>query len=245
MKFKLISCEVLFREMCAASASSPHQIDLEFLPKGLHDLPTELMLERIQAVIDQADEQSYDAILLGYGLCNNGLVGIRAKTTQLILPRGHDCMTLFFGSRQRYQTYFDANPGTFFRTSGWLERDELEGELKQLSIGHACGMDMSYEQLVAEYGEDNAEYLYETLCNTAKNYSQLTYINMGIEPAEFAERARHEAQNRDFSFENVDGDMSLITCLLHGEWDSADFLNISPGQTIQPSYDDAIVKMGD
>ena len=38
MKLKLIACEVLSREMWFAAARAPHQVDVEFLPKGLHDL---------------------------------------------------------------------------------------------------------------------------------------------------------------------------------------------------------------
>ena len=26
------------------------------------------------------------------------------------------------GSRERYQNYFEQNPGTYFRSTGWLER---------------------------------------------------------------------------------------------------------------------------
>ena len=37
MRLKLIACEVLYRELCAAVARSVNQVDLEFLPKGLHD----------------------------------------------------------------------------------------------------------------------------------------------------------------------------------------------------------------
>jgi len=134
MKFKLISCEIFFREMEFLLEQSPHAIDVEFLQKGLHDIPTEEMLKRLQAQVDKASEQDYDAILLGYGLCNNGLVGLRARGVQLILPRAHDCITLFFGSRKKYQAYFDANLGTYFLTTGWIERDEVAEELKELSI---------------------------------------------------------------------------------------------------------------
>ena len=38
MKLKLISCEVFYREMGFAISRSPHQVDIEFLPKGLHDI---------------------------------------------------------------------------------------------------------------------------------------------------------------------------------------------------------------
>lgn len=63
MRLKLISCEVLFREMCA---HSPHQVDLEFLPTGLHDLGSKPMAAKLQEVVDRTPEGVYEAILLGY-----------------------------------------------------------------------------------------------------------------------------------------------------------------------------------
>ena len=87
MRFKLISCEVLFREMCYACAHSPHQVDVEFLPKGLHDLGGKPMAAKIQEVVDRTPEGLYEAILLGYGLCGNGLDGLAARHTPLVLPR--------------------------------------------------------------------------------------------------------------------------------------------------------------
>jgi hypothetical protein len=221
---------------------SPHEIDVEFLQKGLHDIPTEEMLKRLQAQVDKASEQEYDAILLGYGLCNNGLDGLRARNIQLVLPRGHDCITMFLGSRERYREYFDANPGTYFKTTGWIERNEVAEELKQLSIPNQMGMDKSYEQLVEEYGEDNAEFLWEELCNTEKNYSQITFIEMGVEPDDrFEKIARDEAASKQWKFEKVPGNLILIRHLLNGEWDSADFLIVPPRHRIVAKHDDRIV----
>ena len=51
--------------------------------------------------------------------------------------------------------------GTYFKTTGWIERDEVAEELKQLSIPNQMGMDMSYEELVEKYGEDNARFLWD------------------------------------------------------------------------------------
>ena len=110
MRLKLISCEVLFREMCDACAHSPHQVDLEFLPKGLHDLGGKPMAAKIQEAVDRTPEGVYEAILLGYGLCGNGLDGLTARHTRLVLPRAHDCIALLMGSRERYQAYFERQP---------------------------------------------------------------------------------------------------------------------------------------
>ncbi|MEN7973767.1 MAG: DUF1638 domain-containing protein, partial [Verrucomicrobiota bacterium] len=233
MKLKLISCEIFFREMEFLLEQAPHRIDVEFLQKGLHDIPPEEMTRRIQAQIDTASEQGYDAILLGYGLCNNGLDGIKARNVQLVLPRAHDCIALFFGSRQRYREHFDANPGTYYKTTGWIERDEVAEELKQISIPNQMGMDKTYEQLVEEYGEDNAEFLWEELCNTKKNYSQITFIEMGVEPDDsFENTAKEEADSKQWKFEKVPGNLTLLQRLLSGDWNSEDFLVIPPNAQI-------------
>jgi hypothetical protein len=39
----------------------------------------------------------------------------------MIIPKAHDCITLFLGSKERYRTYFDAHPGTYWYTPGWVE----------------------------------------------------------------------------------------------------------------------------
>ena len=69
MRLKLISCEIFYREMCAAVARSPHRVDLEFLPKGLHDIGSAKMSARLQEAVDTVDAERYQAVLLGYALC--------------------------------------------------------------------------------------------------------------------------------------------------------------------------------
>jgi hypothetical protein len=242
MRYKLISCDVLYREMCAVVAQSPHQIDMQFLPKGLHDLGCKGMQSRLQTAIDQTESGQYQAILLGYGLCNNGIYNLRSVHTPIVIPRAHDCMTLFFGSRQRYLEYFQNNPGTYFQTSGWLERSELTGELKQLSIGHLTGMDQSYDELVKKYGEDNAQYLWETLCDTLHNYRQVTYIAMGLGPEkQFEDQSRQQATDRGWIFEKVLGDLGLIRRLVAGDWDEKDFLIVPPGHRVTTQHNDQII----
>jgi len=74
---------------------------------------------------------------------------------------------------------------------------------------------LGLEELLSRYGEDNARYLAEQLGNLTRNYTGLTYIEMG---------------------------MALIRALVDGPWDEERFLVVRPGERIVPSYDEQIVR---
>ncbi len=243
MILKLIACEILYREVCAAVARSPHRIDIEFLPKGLHDIGKVGMCSRLQEAINAVDPARYEATLLGYALCSNGLVGLTPHQIPLVVPRAHDCITLFLGDKDRYLQYFQGHPGVYFKTSGWIERGANLEQYGPDSIQQRSGMASSYEELVAKYGEDNAQFLYEQLGNMTRNYSQYTFIRMGIEPDDRFERhARDEAAARGWKFEVLEGDMRLVDDLVGARWDDERFLVVRPGHRIAPCYDGKIVK---
>lgn len=233
-RLKLIACEIFYRELCRLVAEAPHCVDCEFLPKGLHDIGAPAMRTRLQERIDAVDPARYEAIALAYGLCNHGAAGLRAPSIPLLIPRAHDCMTLFMGSRQRYQTYFEEHPGVYFHTSGWLERGEDAGELRQASIMHRLGLDRSYEELVEEYGEDNAQYILEQIGPPAAHYGQYTYIDMGLDPAgRFEAISRARAAERGWAFDLLRGDDRLLRALVCGPRREEDILFVPPGRKIR------------
>lgn len=242
MRLNLISCQVFYREMCFALSRSPHQVDIEFLPKGLHDIGSRPLRERIQERIDATDATLYDAILLGYGLCNNGIAGLVARNLPLVVPRAHDCITIFLGSKERYLSYFSENPGVYFKTSGWIERGSSGVELDDLSIQRKTGLDLTLADLIARYGDDNGRFLFEELTKYRDRYSILTYIEMGVEPDDrFEKRARGDAEDAGWGFQKVQGDMSLIQRFLDGAWDEKEFLVVPAGQRVVATYGDGVI----
>jgi len=258
-RYKIIACEVMFREVCAAAAKCKNVIDTTFVDIGIHDVGEKKMSTKLQMEIDAADACAgkYDAILLGYGLCNNGVRGLKSDVP-IVIPKAHDCITLFLGSKEKYREYFDANRGSvFFQTSGWLERDKSDsshsGVLEQPGGNdiskdeNKCsgGARQSLEDLIATYGEENAKYLYETLYELP-NYKKMTYINNNIGLTDHdKEDAKAIAESRKLEFEEIEGDNGLIFRLLDGnidEWKESEFLVVPPGNRIEPSYNDDILE---
>jgi hypothetical protein len=238
MRCKLIACEILCREFADAIAQSPHRIDVEFLGKGLHDRAGASMRDELQFHIDAVPGGEYDAILLGYALCGNGLHGLAARTTPVVVPRAHDCITLLLGSRKRYEEEFTNNPGTYFRSTGWLERGQGLEPLVSLQTGAGTTLN----GLIAQYGEDNGRYLYQELNRYQHSYSRLAYIHTGLAPdVEFAAKAREEAVARGWEFAEITGSLRIFHQLLAGDWPDADFIVVPPCARLVASYDEQIL----
>jgi hypothetical protein len=151
-KFKFIGCEIIYREVCLLAARSPDVIDVQFVRKGLHDLKTADILNQLQSMIDAVGD-GYEAILLGYARCSNGTVGLTARRTPLVIPRAHDCISFFFGGRSSHKEYFDAHPGTYFHTTGWIERGANCASADESVLGQ-LGLDRSYAELVEKYDQE-------------------------------------------------------------------------------------------
>ena len=247
-KLKFIGCEIICREACRLAALSPHQVDLEFLRKGLHDLETADMVAKVQSAVDAADGSGdYDAVLLGYARCNDGLVGVVARSIPLVIARAHDCVTFLFGSRPAYRQYFDEHPGTYYMSTGWVERNRYEdGDYSRPAYGvqgvmGKLGLTESYEQMVAKYGRENADYILESLGDWTAHYRNMLYLDMGVcDEGPFVDDARRQAEQRNWTFERRKGDWSLLEKLFAGQWDE-DFVVVSPGRRIVARNDEWVL----
>ena len=80
-RYRLLACEVLYREACQCAARSAAIVDVEFVSQGYHDLPSGEMCRRLQEQVAATDAARHDAVLLGFALCNNGIAGLRAYLT--------------------------------------------------------------------------------------------------------------------------------------------------------------------
>ncbi len=242
-KYKLISCNVFQRELCVAIAETPNVVDPEFLELGLHESP-ERLRGRLQERIDEAAAASeraeaasdkYDAILLGYGLCGNGLSGVAARGLPLVLARAHDCCTILLGSRAEFLARFGDNLSASWSSAGYIERGSTY--FRSSDLGRSTGMALEYEELVEKYGEENARYVYDTM-HPAIEERELRFIQTPETAAlgyAGAMRARAAEEGKEFVL--LEGSSRLLRALVAGAWPEEEFLVVPPGASIAPLYD--------
>jgi hypothetical protein len=127
-----------------------------FLDYGLHRVPRNLkkaLQERLEAI----EEPSL--VVLGYGLCGNGLHGLESGKHTLLAPRADDCIALLLGSYQAYRREFDAEPATYWLSKGWLESGS--NPLQE------------YQELVEKYGQEQANWLMD---QQYRNYRRVALV---------------------------------------------------------------------
>jgi hypothetical protein len=247
MYFKLITCDVFTREICHAVVTSPHTVDLEFTEKGSHD-KSEHLNGLIQEKIERADEsgKGYDAILLGYGLCGNSTRNLSSRKSKLVIPRAHDCCTIFLGSKESFKEYFGDNPSRQFTSAGYMERGD--DYLKGSTFSKEMGLDKGYREYVELYGEENARYIMETLDPSLKAGAEDSIIYIDIPETahlDYKGRCREEAEREGRDFICIPGSIRLLEDLIRGNWKDEDFLVLQPGERIVPVYDwNEIVRKG-
>jgi hypothetical protein len=189
-----------------------------FFDLGLHDQPS-LMRPALQEQLDALPEPA--TVLIGYGLCGNGVVGLEAGSHTLILPKAHDCIGMAYGSNEAHSAAVLANPGTYYVTKGWIGtgNDPLE----------------QYESYVEQYGPDRADRIvnafyraYDRVCLMAFSEEELAEVRPLAAPIVqfFQDRWQLEYVEKI-------GDPSFIEGLVTGDRKQhADFVIVEPGGTV-------------
>lgn len=244
-RLKLIACKALYREFSLLTAAGKNFIDATYLQQGLHDTPA-LLREALQKEIDSLDAGEdihsftprygidFDAIILGYGLCSNGVVGLSSKKYRIVVPKTDDCIALLLGSYRRYKEYFDTHCGTYWYSPSWIENAYTPSEEMEKKL---------LADYTERYGEDNAQYLVETEL-MMKNYQRAAYIVwQELNFPEHEAYVRRAAEHFGWEFDRVEGSRQLLEDFVNGSWDER-FLVIEPGQTIEPDYGGGIMRTG-
>jgi len=151
----VIACRV-FRDLIERAFPEGAVQQFIFLEYGLHRVPRNLS-QAVQEAIDALPAPSL--IVLGYGLCGNGLNGIRSGIHTLLISRSDDCIAILLGSYEKYQQEFKTTPGTYYLTKGWLE-----------SGSNPLSEYLEYKE---KYGEKKADWLIDTYYH---NYKRIAFV---------------------------------------------------------------------
>lgn len=244
MRLLALTCEVLTRSVYMCAARSPHVVDVRLNRRGLHDDPPNLRAF-LQSELDTIGAP-YDAVALAYGLCGGATAGLRAGSIPLVVPRAHDCITLFLGNRERYRAESAANPGTFWYVQDYLERTDEGSPFGGVGAVSDATVRETYQAYVLKYGEDNAAYLMEALGQWRSHYDRAAFVDMGLATPEVGAaaeaRARDDADRHGWRFERMAGDLLVVKHLLDGAWDDADYLVLQPGERLAMSYTEDVIR---
>lgn len=193
-----------------------------YMDYGLHVLPKR-MAPSLQEELEAIEEPSL--VLIGYGLCGNGLEGLEAGRHTLVIPRAHDCITILLGSHQAYTRAQRKEPGTYYLTRGWLE------------VGaHPLA---EYQSLVERFGRESADHVLDTLFG---NYTQIcllaaTAADLSECSAEAREVADFCSRRWGMSYRERIGSDALLRALLDAPQRiddlGEDFVVVPPGGRVE------------
>ena len=216
----MIAC-MIFESMLEEILPAGLFESITYLDYGLHRVP-EKLAHTVQKEIDQVQDPSL--IVLGYGLCGNGLKGIQSRQHTLVIPRTDDCIAMLLGSYQNYMQEFAREPGTYYLTKGWLEAGS--DPLKE------------YHEVREKYGDQDAEWIMDT---QYQHYRRLVFIaHQQADLDQYRPRAREVAaycERWDMDYQEILGSDQYVRRLIEtaASLDKADhdFLVIPPGKSIQ------------
>jgi hypothetical protein len=194
---------------------------ITFFDYGLHRTPKKMTVT-LQEAIDSLETPSL--VILGYGLCGNGLDGIRAGRHTLLIPRTDDCIAILLGSYQAYKREFTREAGTYYLSKGWLES--------------GTNPLLEYKECVEKYGPEDAAWIMD---QQYRNYKRLALV--AHNPADLekyrsqAQEVAHYCEQWGMRYEEIIGSDDYLHRLVQVAADLSqaddDFLVIPPGGEIR------------
>ena len=212
----IIACQV-FQDLLNRFIPSGLNGNISYMDYGLHSTPNKLA-RALQESIDRIEQPSL--VVLGYGLCGNGLNGIKAGKHTLLVPRADDCIALFLGSYAAYRKEFDSVPGTYYLTKGWLESGS-----NPLS---------EYQKYEKRLGAEKAMWVMD---QQYQHYKRLVFVAHSQEDLDVyrpqAQEVAHFCERWGMRYEELSGSDLFISKLIEVTYSpekaSEDFVLVQPG----------------
>jgi N-methylhydantoinase A/oxoprolinase/acetone carboxylase beta subunit len=233
MKSYVIACAVLALDIQSAAKKLGIDIGVKFLEGGLHDRPNALRT-KLQAAIDKiSDSGRCERIIVGYGVCGRGTVGIKSHDIPLTLPKVHDCIALFLGGDAAYRREFKKYPGTYYISAGWYE-EKTEPHSQRARSAYYGDKKLNYDELVEKYGKKAAEETFRFLSSWQKNYQRAAFIETGAKLSpKYAKYAQEMAAEYDWKYQKITGSQVLFEKLLTADETTDEILVVPPDHVVE------------
>lgn len=214
-KKAVIACAVLKLELEKVIGNLP--IDLYLLEQGLHNTP-KFMPERISEKVAEVAVTKPEQIILGYGLCSNGVLGVGGGDNPLVIPRCHDCISLLLGSVERYNEVFHQNPGTYYLSAGWVaEKDDPLGCVENRYAPRLGSIEKAMKFMKMEL----------------ENYTHICYIDNGLGDQDLLKARAHEnCRAFNLEYKELPGSLEFFEKLIADPADGPEFIRLAPGQEL-------------
>lgn len=214
MKRKIICCSVFRPYIEKLKEKYQVALDIEYLEVKLHNEPQKLFHE-IQSRIDQI--RGVDEILVMYGLCGNATTDLRARNCPVTLLKVHDCFSILLGGKQRFIDLFSDRLST-----GW---NSASYRLDEFGYNKTS---QEYLNYVEDFGEENADYLMETLYS---NHGQKIYLDFSLDEDK-------ENLKKDHQFEVISGSyVQIEEIVFKNNRTNNHTLTLYPNEKIKLEYD--------
>ncbi|MBC3889235.1 DUF1638 domain-containing protein [Acetobacterium paludosum] len=206
MKIKVIACEVMKEEIQAIEGLD--DLDFEFVSMDFHLYPKKLKTE-LQRIIDQS--RGYDKIILAFGLCGGAANGLKATNCELVIPRVHDCISIFLCPKNGCVCDFKKEIGTFYLSNGWM--------ITEKSILS------DYQRILQKFGPQKANKILNRMYD---GYKKILFIETGgVRQDEVIRQSKEIAELFKAEYETIQGQSAFIEKIISGPWDEENFITVA------------------
>jgi hypothetical protein len=229
----LIACDVFGAELAKfGPVVSAAFSRVEMLPMGLHDDP-EVLRKRLQRLVGQIEaDASIETVVLLYGFCGGGTLGLAPRRVRLVLPRADDCLGIIMGGHERHRAFVRTHPGSYFYSPGWIRDRRVPGPDRADWLRKQY-QDRYDEEMIEEFIGADAESFEH--CNCA------AYLDL-VGDAEACAYCHHCAAHLGWEFRKPAPDEAYFRQILAGPWENDPrFLIVRPGESVARDSHAAVV----
>ena len=207
----LIACEMQKKEIEYAAEQTNFNGCISWMEKSLHEKP-----KRLNAALQEEINkwQDKEAIILSYGMCGNGILGLVSPGTTLVLPKFDDCIRMLLspGKNRPIPSAVD----TLYYTEGWMDTSDcLLQEVNSYDLKYGPEKGAKFTKLVLS------------------GYNSVSFIDTGfydISPC--AKAVESKCRYCGLKIQTVPGNIRILTELLAGHYDD-EFVVKAPGEKIE------------